>query len=360
MIDGIIKADGTSRLMRAELPATYEEFRTQCRTGTQPLDVLFNEDGWSQLPTFLNKANLLKDTTASLFYLGAAAVPDDVLRVLSRFQNGLGNEYVWAKTKSGFVEELYAQETAPYYIVNPLPADMPYSDSVGFNEDGSVYLVNPQTYTITADNYTAAASFLSGKYIDTSSTTASQSPTPGITKLPANSVFTRYNSLLYLKNQNDDKTLKIFVRGVSETVHYGYVNSPDPNAYPVDDGYTYTALGQFGAKVQIATGSYTGTGTYGVSNPNSLTFDFVPKIVKIVAWEQSGNVYPTATATSVAYETPAYLMTGGYVEGFGFTSNVGNRSYGRMNGQTLEWYNTNSASVQCNQSNTIYHYIAIG
>lgn len=30
---------------------------------------------------------------------------------------------------------------------------------------------------------------------------------------------------------------------------------------------------------KIQTGSYVGTGTYGVDNPNSLTFDFVPKFV---------------------------------------------------------------------------------
>lgn len=82
MMDGIIKADGTSRLMRAELPATYEEFRAKCRDGAQPLDILFNALGWSQLPTFLNKANLLKDQTADMFGLGTDAVPDDVLATI--------------------------------------------------------------------------------------------------------------------------------------------------------------------------------------------------------------------------------------------------------------------------------------
>lgn len=79
MRDGIIKADGTSRLLRADLPATYEELRTKAAAGEQPLDVLFNSAGWSQQPTFLNKANLLQDTTAALFGLGSGAVPDEVL-----------------------------------------------------------------------------------------------------------------------------------------------------------------------------------------------------------------------------------------------------------------------------------------
>lgn len=85
MIDGIIKADGTSRLVQADLPATYEEFRAMAAAGSLPLDVLFNAAGWSQQPTFLNKAALLKDATAALFGLDASAVPDDVLAYLGKY-----------------------------------------------------------------------------------------------------------------------------------------------------------------------------------------------------------------------------------------------------------------------------------
>ena len=110
----------------------------------------------------LNKSTLLKDATAALFGLDATAVPDDVLNVLSRFQNCLGNEYLWEKS--------------------------------------------------------------------------------------------------------------------DETGVVGYVNSPDPNAYPpaVSDGYTYTALGQLGNKVKIATVSYTGTG---IKGDKEIIFPVVPNIV---------------------------------------------------------------------------------
>lgn len=77
MNDGIIKNNGTSRLMRATLPATYEEFKRACEAGTQLLDVLFNAAGWAQLPDFLNKGNLWADDTAALFGLGQDSVPDD-------------------------------------------------------------------------------------------------------------------------------------------------------------------------------------------------------------------------------------------------------------------------------------------
>lgn len=58
---------------------------------------LTRADQPTQEGTPINKASLLKDTTAALYGLGADAVPDDALHLLSRFQRGLGNEYIWAK-----------------------------------------------------------------------------------------------------------------------------------------------------------------------------------------------------------------------------------------------------------------------
>lgn len=82
MTDGRIKNDGTSRSMKATLPATYDELRTACENGTQLLDLLFNADGWEQIPDFLNKANLLKDETAALLAMGATAKVNEVLNAL--------------------------------------------------------------------------------------------------------------------------------------------------------------------------------------------------------------------------------------------------------------------------------------
>lgn len=90
MIDGIIKGDGTSRLARSvqnfkTLYPTYDAFVEALVGGTLPLDVLFNADGWDQKPDFLNKASLLKDSTAALFKgLPDNPVPDDVFKVLSK------------------------------------------------------------------------------------------------------------------------------------------------------------------------------------------------------------------------------------------------------------------------------------
>lgn len=66
MKDGIIKATGNSRLLKApaSIPATYAEFRTALLAGTLPVDLLYNAIGWDVEGTALNKANLLTDAVA--------------------------------------------------------------------------------------------------------------------------------------------------------------------------------------------------------------------------------------------------------------------------------------------------------
>lgn len=87
MNDGIIKGDGTSRKMKATLPATYEEFKQAVAAGEQTLDVVFNAPGWEQQPTFLNKQNLLQDVTAAILGMGSDAVPDDAFSKLIELAN---------------------------------------------------------------------------------------------------------------------------------------------------------------------------------------------------------------------------------------------------------------------------------
>ena len=79
---------------------------------------LTRADQPTQEGTPLNKASLLTDATAALFGLGSGAVPNDVLNVLSRFQNGMGNEHIWAKSKSWVEGEpyVYDKSTDTYAI----------------------------------------------------------------------------------------------------------------------------------------------------------------------------------------------------------------------------------------------------
>lgn len=111
MKDGIIKGDGTSRLLRAELPATYEAFRAAAAAGTLPVDVLYHAAGWSQSPTFLNKGTLLRDETAALFGLDEAGTPDAVFGKISPL---LGDE-------SGYASDFYLYLTGRHPVLNAGP-----------------------------------------------------------------------------------------------------------------------------------------------------------------------------------------------------------------------------------------------
>lgn len=101
---------------------------------------------------------------------------------------------------------------------------------------------------------------------------------------------------------------------------------------------------------QIATGSYTGTGTYGSANPCSLTFDFTPKILIIV--DSNGRL-------------PGYAITGFFgIAGITYVyTQASGSSYDTHCivtwGSTVTWYSPDSAQGQLNQ-NTTYRYVAIG
>ncbi|MCD7948086.1 MAG: hypothetical protein LUG13_07330 [Oscillospiraceae bacterium] len=94
-----------------------------------------------------------------------------------------------------------------------------------------------------------------------------------------------------------------------------------------------------------AAGTYTGTGTYGASNPNSLTFGFTPKAVIITAQTLAG--------------------AGGYCwlygSGLGVSGSSGSyTNYLTWGTGSVSWYATNTANVQYNYSGEVYYYVAIG
>lgn len=106
MIDGVITQTGNSRLVKANLPATYEEFKAQAAAGTLPIDLLFNAAGWSVQPTFLNKGTLLDDTTASKYPTGTdtvnkalGAVPNITYREIARYDTA--GSYTWVPPYAG-------------------------------------------------------------------------------------------------------------------------------------------------------------------------------------------------------------------------------------------------------------------
>lgn len=120
--------------------------------------------------------------------------------------------------------------------------------------------------------------------------------------------------------------------------------------------------------VQIVAGSYTGTGTYGSANPNSLTFDFEPKM--LVLFDSKGLVLSQSTGgtygelAAIGY-CPA--LTTSYVQQALFNNEFnydGTRYYTfakkSSDGKTVFWYHTYDAGKQYNYSSKTYLYLAIG
>lgn len=116
--------------------------------------------------------------------------------------------------------------------------------------------------------------------------------------------------------------------------------------------------------VQIETGSYVGTGSYGYSNPNSLTFGFEPKLVFMfkdkfpvygdVNSSTSYPVYGTTIGMTTTYSQSLFNI-------YGRRSGDDYYLYAKKSsdGKTLSWYHGAGADDQMNDSGVTFNYIAI-
>lgn len=110
---------------------------------------------------------------------------------------------------------------------------------------------------------------------------------------------------------------------------------------------------------QLTTGSYIGTGTCGESSPNTLTFDFVPKLVIVTATERgmSGSANNTPLLVCIHGSSVTMFPTGNTTGGNYYALKM----HLTWSGNTLSWY-TDSTNVdqQLNREGALYHYFAIG
>ena len=96
---------------------------------------------------------------------------------------------------------------------------------------------------------------------------------------------------------------------------------------------------------KLATGTYAGTGEYGASHPNTLTFDFKPYV--LLCYNRS------------SYSTPALFIRGEerYLADYG-------NSYAEMlltwGENSVSWYNTEDEHRQLNYESATYRYLAFG
>ena len=132
---------------------------------------------------------------------------------------------------------------------------------------------------------------------------------------------------------------------VTDNIASGNMNAVTSNA-------VYQAIAAIPEGVQIETGSYVGTGTYGASNPNSLTFGFEPKLVIILSVDSGSD-----SQTTTDFEGPIFIKGKPY-------SDNGNSV--QFSGTTVSWHyygyatGTTAASNQRNAVGSVYYYLTIG
>ncbi len=106
-----------------------------------------------------------------------------------------------------------------------------------------------------------------------------------------------------------------------------------------------------GPAVQLATGNYTGTGTYGSGSPNSLSFPFAPAMVFVVA----------NTSTMFNYVGNPMILVKGRSAKFYITPGVTQTDITpTFSGNSVAWYSTSGPYSQQNESGQQYTYVAIG
>ena len=373
MIDGIIKADGTSRAMRATLPATYEEFKSQAALGNVLLDILYNATGWSQQPTLLNKKNLLKDETATKFGLDSSAVIDDIFAWISQYnrhmwrRKSLVYKTEWETVKTAFSTKYTSQIYFQYTV-----GTIYYSSSITIDPNtGVLSLKNPVALTKTNGIWDTEA--LDGKYV--------QSTDGGIYTASSKDKKDAISDVILTSS---DPSLAVGGQGYSIFSSSGYyvmssqsyqvdvgswdvVYSYDENAYPhfgSDGSYEYYYAGipfsNMTEAPRIATGSYTGTGTNSASSPVTLTFNFSPRFILIAP--NSYMSYGDSSTHSEKYYFQIWMP--GITETLFYKYNGNSTRYMSVNGNTFSFYQTISgnggATGTLNASGKEYFYVALG
>lgn len=346
MTDGVIKNNGTSRMIKGTLPATYDAFRTAVAAGTQGLDVLFNEDGWSQIPTFLNKANLLSANTCDNLNILDSSVVSDAFDALSYLRQS-----IWQHESSDYTIYTGVSQNQTFARGYGYGSDWPtiqYADGIT-QTNGELSLVGTTTtIEITPNNYSTAFSGLAGKYMEVTHSNSS-AQIGNFYRIDGTTITTdtgAYNTYF------SAKLAQVFVFAPNTIERF--FNQADAFT-DGQDGYSLISSVQdsilWGAKIQF--GSYAGTGAYGISNPNTLTFNFYPQIIFLGGGGNSvyGGISPIG-GDSVFAQILIYQNPGSYRD---INSNV----VCNINGKTFTYYSTLGASEQFNAAGSSYFYVGI-
>ncbi len=237
MIDSVLKGTGNSRFLKSAVPAgtSWADALAMLQAGTFPIDFNgINTEGFQQVGTPLNKANLLKDATAAQIGLPPSTTPDGMFQALGN----TGELHVWRKTVTTAQEipakyELGELQTGSFQFVGSSYVTWEYgTPNVG--DDGTVFLVSPGSSNV---NYSSNLNDLRGKYCKPNQASgvflANQ-----VIFIPSDAVFTQSGSAKYISKYQSVIGTPKTPAGTTTT----YPVSTNPNAYQEGEygkaGYT--------------------------------------------------------------------------------------------------------------------------
>ena len=171
MIDSVLKGTGNSRFLKSAVPAgtSWADALAMLQAGTFPIDFNgINTEGFQQVGTPLNKANLLKDATAAQIGLPPSTTPDGMFQALGN----TGELHVWRKTAVynqpvpevpgsytlGSATQLTAGRRNTSTSASSYISNLSVSNEISVDLDGNVTLVNPSTVSLRVTRPTSFAS----------------------------------------------------------------------------------------------------------------------------------------------------------------------------------------------------------
>lgn len=234
MIDSVLKGTGNSRFLKSAVPAgtSWADALAMLQAGTFPIDFNgINAEGFQQVGTPLNKANLLKDATAAQIGLPPSTTPDGMFQALGN----TGELHVWRKTEKvgskGYYLDSVSSGRLSFVKNGAYVVTFSYSDTVSPNGALSG-TVNTVSLSGTGDQ-TSKLSVLRGKFCRAESSGDSDSAFSGIIYIPNDATFTyKIEGLDYHSHYVDKKQTVVFTDAPTTTT---YPVSTNPNAYQEGD-----------------------------------------------------------------------------------------------------------------------------
>ena len=320
---------------------------------TYPKSQLYTQ---SQLYT---RQQILSDATKALYGLNSAAIPNDVLSWIGNY-----NKYWWRRCDYTASSIVFNTATSDYDFGRAGQSRTTYFYNVSIDYYGNItFSPSGETYRYVPGNTVPTIDKFAGKYFSDYSNATKYTQLyyggSGIT------IDVSLDNAQYVR---DALTIDMGIPAIPSG-SWTYLNSTNQNAYPTgfSGNYYYENIGQPLSNMpkygKVAFGTYTGNGTVGKDNPNTLSFDFAPKILMIGPID--GGVNFDATSLSAYYHNSGIWFEGVNYIYLSTTSSSRFYTYEcffRVVGNTIIWYSDSSEApdTQMNESGTTYAYIAIG